>query len=73
MKCDCYEKAFSPVIRLLEKASGEMYYATPEFDEHQQMLHDIIVSMNTKFRCIDSCWEKVRNEDYEYPTKQSGS
>ena len=63
--CGCYEKAFEPVIRLLEKARGEMWYRTPEFDEHQQMLHDIIHSMNTKFRCIDDCWKNLTLEDYE--------
>jgi len=63
--CGCYEKAFLPVIRLLEKACGEMWFKTPDYDEHQQRLHDIIVSMNTKFRCIDDCWKNLTLEDYE--------
>ncbi len=28
MKCDCYNKAFLPVIELLEEAAGKMYFRT---------------------------------------------
>ena len=60
MKCDCYNKAFLPVIQLLEEASGKMYFRTPDFDAHQQQLHDIILSMNMKFRCIDDCYRQTK-------------
>ena len=59
MTCDCYKKAFLPVIQLLEKASGIMYFRTPDFDEHQQRIHDIVLSMNMKFRCIDDCYRQT--------------
>ncbi len=62
MKCDCYKKAFLPVIELLEEASGIMYYMTPDFDKNQQHIHDIVVSMNTRFTCIDRCHEKEEEE-----------
>jgi len=58
MNCDCYKKAFYPVIKLLEEAEGIMYYRTPDYDLNQQRIHDIILSMNTKFTCIDQCWNK---------------
>jgi len=47
MKCNCYKKAFLPVIELLERASGIMYYNTPDYDLHQERIHDIVVTMNT--------------------------
>lgn len=59
MDCNCYRKAFLPVIQLLEEAEDIMYFTTPDRDEHLQKIHDIVVSLNTKFRCIDRCWEKV--------------
>jgi len=59
MTCDCYKKAFLPVIQLLEEASGIMYFRTPDFDEHQQRIHDIVLSMNMKFRCIDDCFRQT--------------
>lgn len=62
MKCDCYEKAYAPVIRLLERADGIMYFAMPNDDDYRQKLHDIIVGMNTTFRCIDECWKKNKEE-----------
>jgi len=58
MKCDCYEKAFHPVMRLLEEASGIMYYATPDYDLHQALIYDILNAMQKKQTCIDKCWEK---------------
>jgi len=60
MKCDCYNKAFLPVIQLLEEASGVMYFRTPDFDDHQQRIHDIILSMNMKFTCIDRCYYQTK-------------
>lgn len=62
MKCDCYKKAFYPVIELLEKAEGIMFYRTPDYDLNQQRIHDIVLSMNTNFTCIDRCWEKEEDE-----------
>jgi len=62
MKCNCYEKAFLPVIELLEKASGIMYYMTLDYHLNQQRIHDIVVSMNTRFTCIDRCHEKEGEE-----------
>lgn len=59
MTCDCYKKAFLPVIQLLEEASGIMYFRTPDFDEHQQRIHDIVLSMNMKFRCISDCYRQT--------------
>ena len=59
MTCDCYNKAFLPVIQLLEEASGIMYFRTPDFDENQQRIHDIILSMNMKFKCIDDCYRQT--------------
>ena len=59
MKCDCYNKAFLPVIELLEEASGKMYFRTPEFDVHQQRIHDIVLSMNMRFTCIDDCYRQT--------------
>jgi len=58
MKCNCFEMAFHPVMKLLEEASGIMYYATPDFDKHQASLNDIITSLHLKVKCIDRCWEK---------------
>jgi len=63
MKCDCYEKAFHPVLQLLEEASGIMYYATPDYDLHQALLGDIMNSLRLKVNCIDKCWEKVDDND----------
>ena len=60
MTCDCYNKAFLPVIQLLEEASGIMFFRTPDFDEHQQRIHDIVLSMNMKFRCIDDCYRQTK-------------
>jgi len=62
MKCNCYKKAFLPVIELLERASGIMYYNTPDYDLHQERIHDIVVTMNTRFTCIDRCFKKVEEE-----------
>tara|TARA_R110000765_G_scaffold24545_1_gene61372 strand:+ start:530 stop:751 length:222 start_codon:yes stop_codon:yes gene_type:complete len=59
MKCDCYSKAFLPVIELLEEAAGKMYFRTPEFDAHQQRIHDIVLSMNMRFTCIDGCYRQT--------------
>ncbi len=59
MKCDCYIKAFLPVILLLEEAAGKMYFRTPDFDEHQQRIHDMVLSMNMKFTCIDGCYRQT--------------
>ena len=59
MTCNCYKKAFSPVIALLEEAAGKMYFRTPDFDEHQQKIHEIVQSMNMKFRCIDDCYRQT--------------
>jgi hypothetical protein len=56
MKCGCYNKAFLPVIQLLEEAAGIMWFKTPEFDLNQQRIHDIVLSMNTNVRCIDDCY-----------------
>lgn len=60
MTCNCYKKAFLPVIELLEEASAIMYFKTPDFDEHQQRIHDIVQSMNMKFRCIDDCYIQTK-------------
>jgi hypothetical protein len=27
MKCDCWDKAYRPVLKLLDEAAGNMYYA----------------------------------------------
>jgi len=62
MKCNCFEMAFHPVMKLLEEASGIMYYATPDFDKHQASIHNIISSMQNKQTCIDRCWEKDSEE-----------
>jgi len=62
MKCNCYKVAILPVIQLLEQAHGIMYYATPDYDENNQRIHDIVLSLNTKFRCIDECWKKGEEE-----------
>ncbi len=59
MTCDCYKKAFLPVIEKLEDAAGIMWFRTPDFDEHQQKIHEIVVSMNMKFRCIDECYRQT--------------
>jgi len=56
MSCDCYKKAFLPVIEMLESASSHMYFRTPDYDEHQQKLHEIIQTMNMKFKCISDCY-----------------
>ena len=58
MKCDCYKKAIYPVIELLEKADGILYYRTPDEEIIRQKIHEIIVSLNTNFRCIDECHKK---------------
>jgi hypothetical protein len=54
--CDCYKKAFLPVIEKLEEAAAIMWFKTPDYDEHQQKIHDIVVAMNTKFTCVDRCY-----------------
>ena len=59
MKCDCYNKAFLPVIELLEEAAGKMYFRTPDFDAHQQRIHEIVQSMNMRFTCIDGCYRQT--------------
>jgi len=59
MKCNCYEKAYLPVIKLLEEASGIMYFSTPDFDLHQQRLHDIILALNMQHRCINNCYRQT--------------
>ena len=59
MKCDCYNKAFLPVIELLEEAAGKMYFRTPEFDAHQQRIHEIVQSMNMRFTCIGGCYRQT--------------
>ena len=58
MKCDCYNKAFLPVIELLEEAASKMYFRTPDFDEHQQKIHEIVQTMNMRFTCIDGCYRQ---------------
>ncbi|GAH80240.1 unnamed protein product [marine sediment metagenome] len=55
MNCDCYKVRYLPLIERLEKVSGLMYYSMKEYDQYQQQLHDIILSMNMNFRCIDKC------------------
>lgn len=60
MNCSCYEKAFAPVIKLLEEADGLMYFRTPEYDLNRQRIHDIILSMNLNFRCINDCYKQVK-------------
>jgi hypothetical protein len=65
MKCDCYDEAYRPLIALLEEADGIMYYMTPDYDKNSQRLHDIILSLNTKFKCIDECWKKITLETNE--------
>jgi hypothetical protein len=62
MKCNCYKRAFYPVIELLEEAEGIMFYRTPDYELNLQRIHDIVLSMNTKFTCIDRCWEKEEEE-----------
>ena len=59
MKCNCYNKAFLPVIELLEEAAGKMYFRTPGFDEHQQKIHEIVQTMNMRFTCIDGCYRQT--------------
>jgi hypothetical protein len=59
MSCDCYNKAFLPVIELLEEAAGIMYFRTPEFDEHQERIHNIVLSLNMKFKCVDECYRQT--------------
>jgi len=59
MKCDCYNKAFLPVIELLEEAAGKMYFKTPDFDENQQRIHEIVLSMNTKWKCVSNCYRQT--------------
>jgi hypothetical protein len=59
MKCDCYKVRYLPLICKLEEVSGLMYYSMKEYDEYQQQLHDIILSMNLNFRCIDKCELKL--------------
>ena len=58
MKCTCYKKAFLPVIELMETADGLLYFRTPDEEIIRQKIHDIVLIMNTKFRCIDRCWDK---------------
>jgi len=60
MSCDCYKKAFLPVIELLEEASGLMYFRTPDYDLNQQRIHDIVLSMNMKFKCINNCYYQTK-------------
>ena len=62
MKCDCYSKAIYPVIELLEKADGILYFRTPDEEMIRQKIHEIVISLNTKFRCIDECWNKEEEE-----------
>ena len=57
MNCDCYKKAFLPVIEKLEEAAGIMWFLTPDFDEHQRAINKIVHSMNTKVKCIDRCFQ----------------
>jgi len=63
MNCDCYEKAFHPVLQLLEEASGIMYYATPDYDKHLASIHEMMSSLRLKVKCIDRCWEKSPDEE----------
>ena len=63
MNCDCYTKAFYPVIKLIEEADSILYFKTPDEDVIRQMFHDIILTLNTKFRCIDDCWNKWDEEE----------
>ena len=65
MSCDCYKKAFLPVIEMLERAASHMYFRTPDYDEHQQKIHEIVVSMNTKFRCIQNCYIQTKLEIHQ--------
>jgi len=60
MNCDCYKKAFLPVIELLEEAAGLMYFRTTDYDLNQQRIHDIVLSMNMKFKCIDNCYYQTQ-------------
>ena len=62
MNCDCWDKAYWPVIDLLDQAAGVMYYRTPDYEFHQQMIANIVNQMKKKFKCIDRCWEKVDDE-----------
>ena len=63
MKCDCYDNAYWPVIDLLKQASGVMWYRTPEYDFHQQMMQNMIVQLNKKFRCInEDCYTSNKPE-----------
>ena len=55
MTCDCYGERYLPTILRLEEASDNMPFALREFDAYQQKIHDIIVDMNTNFRCINRC------------------
>lgn len=55
MECDCYKLRYLPLIQRLEEVSGLMYYSMKEYDAYQQQLHDLILSMNLNFRCIDKC------------------
>lgn len=64
MPCDCYKRAFLPVIELLEQAASHMYFKTPDYDIHQQKIHEIVQTMNMKFRCIDNCYVQNTLEDY---------
>ena len=65
MNCDCYKKAFLPVIEMLESAALHMYFRTPDYDKHQQKIHEIVVSMNTKFRCINRCYYQTTLKDLQ--------
>ena len=60
MKCDCYKKAFLPVIELLEEAAAIMYFRTPDYDIHQQKIHEIVQTMNMKFKCINNCYYQTK-------------
>jgi len=65
MPCDCYKRAFLPVIKALELAASHMYFKTPDYDTHQQKIHEIVQTMNMKFRCIDNCYVQNTVEDYQ--------
>lgn len=54
-KCNCYNKAYLPIVLLLEESSDRMWYKSPDFDKHQQMIHDMVIDINTKWKCINNC------------------
>ena len=43
-----------------------MYFKTPDFDLNQQRIHDIVLSMNMKFKCISNCYTQTKLEEFEW-------